>query len=363
MSDKSRKRTKIMVGTAIIVIFSAVLLMLGMFSCSPKTESDNVIKLKYSSPYMPTEPPNLQAIHAMDLIEEKTNGRVKFERFMGGSLGGVLEHIDLISSGAVDVIGLHIDQYPQQLPLHSLLNSEQLVSGKETLANINIIRYEIPETKAILDAEQKKNNIKILSGYVQGSTGITTGFRAESLADLRGKKVNVIASFQRKVFNELDWIPVNVQTPELYESLSRGVIDAIFMATSAVLPLKWYEVGKTHLMLCENQVVSQPLTVNLDVWNSLPEDIQKIFEEASWETSEWSIEADKTNMNNTYEAFKKAGVPIIELSEEDNMMFWEVYLRHGKENYLDNAEKMGVLDQARVIQKYWDEMKWGNWKK
>jgi TRAP-type C4-dicarboxylate transport system substrate-binding protein len=154
-----------------------------------------------------------------------------------------------------------------------------------------------------------------------------------------------------------------VDISELYESLSRGVIDAIFMATSAVLPLKWYEIGEAHLKLCENQVVSQPLTVNLDVWNSLPEDIQKIFEEASLETSQWSIEADMTNTQNTYDAFEKAGVPIKELSEEDNMTFWEVYLKHGTENYLDNAENMGVLEQAQVIQRYWDEMKWGDWKK
>lgn len=344
---------------------SFVFLLLSSFGCQKsddKAEPD-VIRLKYSSPYMPSEVPNIQALYALDLVEKKTNGRVEIKRFMGGALGGTLEQLDLVSSGAVDIIHLHVDQFPQQLPLHKVLNSEQFTTASQALANIRAITQEIPETKAILDAEQQRNNIKILSWHVQGATGITTGFPAKSLADLKGKKMNVITSFQRKVFDHFDIIPVNVQIPELYESMSRGVIDAIFMADAAVIPLKWYEVGKTHLAFGDNFGVSQPITLNLDTWNRLPADVQQAFIEASAETALWSIELDQCNQENTYNMFEKAGVEIVNLSPKESNAFFEELTRYATDDWLENAQDRGVENEAAVIQKYWNDMKWGNWKK
>lgn len=347
-------------GAVLTVLLLASTLMVGHIALA----ADNkVITLRYSSPFMPFEPPNIQAKHVFDLVEKKTGGKVKVKRFMGGALGGPLEQLGLVSSGAVDLIALHADQFPQQLPLHQIINTEQLCKSEQGLANVVALTKEIPETRAVLEAEQKKNNIKILSWHVQGVTGITTRFKATSLDDLKGKKVSVVAGFQRKVFKEMGWIPVNVQIPELYEALSRGVIDAIFMATAAVLPLKWNEVGKTHLYFDEHVVLSQPITFNIKSWNKLPADVQKAFIEASAETAQWCIAADRGLVAKTYDVFKKSGVPLVKIDQAGNDKFWKAFMKHAEQNWLDNAKKMGVEKEAALIQKYWNQMKWGKYRK
>ena len=363
MVEKSWKKVKSRKGKGLGAVFMATLLIGAMAYTTTAVAEPQVIKLKYSSPYMPFEPPNVQANRTLDMVEKKTNGRVKVERFMAGALGGPLEQLGLVSSGAVDIIGLHYDQNREQLPLHQIINTDQLTSREQALANVIALTWELPDTKAMLDAEQKRNNVKVLYPNSQGVTGITARFPAKSLADLEGKKVNVITGFHRKVFKELGWIPVNVHIPELYESLSRGVIDAIFMATAAVIPLKWFEVGKTHLVLGESVVHSQPLAFNLDVWNRLPSDVQQAFIEASLDTAHWSVQHDREVVNKTYETFKKAGVPVVQLTEKEQNRFFEVISRHAMENYLDNAKKAGFGKEAKVVQKYWDKMKWGKWKK
>lgn len=355
MLDKSGKNVKMKT----LVILTLMVFAFTTFICGTAGAQD----MKYSTGYMPFEPPTIQAYHTLDAIEKKSGGKIKFKRFAGGALGGVPEQLELVSSGAVDVISCHVDQYAQNFPLLSMLGSEWLVDGEKKLAGYKKLRFEIPETKAILAKEEKNNNIKMLMAYIQGTTGLTARFDAKSLSDLKGKKVNVIAPFQRKIFDELGWIPVNVQIPELYEALSRGVIDSIFMATAAVLPLKWYEVGKVHLAYWEHQVINQPLAINIGVWNKLPPDIQKIIEECANETAIWSIEADKHHLEESYAAFKKNNVPIIKLSDEDNMMFWDVYFKHSKKENISTAERVGVKDEALVIQKYLDDMKWGKYKK
>lgn len=282
---------------------------------------------------MPAELPNIQANHLLDLVV----------------------------SGAVDIIPLHTDQFPQQLPLHQILNSDQFVSSEQGLADIIAITKEIPETRALLDAEQRENNIKILYWRCMGYTGITTGFYAHSLENVKGKRVNVISGFQRALFKELGFIPVNVQIPELYESLSRVVIDAIFMAASAVVPLKWHEVGKSYLTLGDSVVFSQTVTLNLDTWNSLPGDIQQAFLDASLETARWSIEENSKTVKETYAAFEKNGVDLVTLPEEETRAYCELLSSYSVAEWLVSAADRGVSDQAAVIQKYWDEMKWGRW--
>jgi TRAP-type C4-dicarboxylate transport system substrate-binding protein len=364
MLRKSWEKSGSRAGRALGTVLMAILLISAMiaYSATPTVAEAQVMKLKFSSSFMPPEPPNVYANHTLDLVEKKTNGGVKIERFMAGALGGPTEQLGLASSGAVDIISLHIDQYAQKLPLHQITNTEQLTSGAQGLANVTAILHELPDTKPLFAAEQKKNSIVILHCYCNGPTGVTARFQAKSLADVKGKKVNVIAAYQREVFKELGWIPVNVQIPELYESMSRGVIDAIFMATAANVPMKWHEIGKVHLAIGVNTILSTPLAFNQDSWNRLPADVQKAFMEAAWETAQWSVEQTEVNLKNTYKAFEGVGAKVVFIPDKESVAFFKVLFKHSTNNWLKICKAAGVEKDAKTVQKYWDEMKWGKWK-
>ena len=365
MLEKSLKTLKSWRRKGLGAVFMAILLIGAMtaYNTTATAAEKEVIKLKYSTSFFPPEPPCVFANHTLDLVEKKTNGKVKIERFMAGALGGPLEQLGLASSGAADLISLHVDQYAQQLPLHQITNTELIGSLAQGLASVTAIVHELQETKALFESEQKKNNIKILHFYCNGPTGITARFPAKSLADVKGKKVNVIAAYQRDVFKEVGWIPVNVQIPELYEGLSRGVIDAIFMATAANVPLKWHEIGKVHLQLVDNTIISTPLAFNVGSWNRLPADVQKAFMEAAWETAQWTVQGTEMNLKKTYKAFEEKGAEVIKISKKESEAFFKVLFKHSMNNWLKISKAAGVEKDAKVIQKYWDEMKWDKWKK
>uniref|UniRef100_A0A7C2PB92 TRAP transporter substrate-binding protein n=1 Tax=candidate division WOR-3 bacterium TaxID=2052148 RepID=A0A7C2PB92_UNCW3 len=318
-----------------------------------------VIKLKFSSSFMPGEPPNVYANHTLDLVEQKTSGRVKIERFMAGALGGPYEQLGLVRSGAVDIVSLHVDQFPQDLPLFQVTNTEVLLPHDVGLKMVTAIVHEKPETKKIFEEEQKRNNIKILHLYCNGPTGITLKFDGKTLADLKGKKINAIAPFHRKVWEELGVIPVNVSIPELYESLSRGVIDGIFMATAANVPLKWYEVAKSHLVLGQHTIFSTPLAFNLDKWNKLPEEVKKAFLEASYETAQWSTKQIEKVLEDTYKKFEERGAKVRRLSDEEVKKFFTVLFKYSTEDWLKRCKDAGKEKEAQVVLKYWEEVRWG----
>lgn len=340
------------------IIFLITLVSLPLLTACT-AQAPSVIKLKFSTPYLEMEPPALYGLHVCELVEKKLPGKVEIQKFVAGTMGNVPEHLGLVKSGAVDMITLHVDQYPQELPLHRVLNMEQLVDREKSVKNIIRISKEIPETKAILDAEAKKNNIVILYWMQMGPTGIMTKEPTKSLNDLKGKKINVITAYQRKIFEELGWIPVNVQIPELYEALMRGVIDAIWMATAAAIPLKWYEVAKTNLVIGEMVACSQPIAFNQDVWNKLPKDVQQAFIDASYETAMWSITHDKEMIDGTFGLFQKSGVQIVNLPQSEVDLFYKTLVKHSIDEYLRGCEAAGVKDKAQVILKYWQDMIWG----
>jgi len=321
--------------------------------------SADVVKLKFSSSFMPGEPPNIWANHTLDLVEKMTNGKVKVERFMAGALGGPHEQLGLAKSGAVDIISLHVDQYPHDLPLFQITNTEVLAPAPEAFKQVVAIIHEIPETKRIFEEEQHRNNIKVLYLYCNGPTGITARFEGSGLADLKGKKINAIAPFHREVWKELGAIPVNVAIPELYESLSRGVIDAIFMATAANVPLKWYEVAKAHFVLGEHTIFSTPIAFNLKKWEQLPEEVRSAVLDASYQTAQWSIQELDRILEATYGKFEERGAKVIRFSDEDVKRFWTVLFKHSTADWMERCKAQGREAEAQVVLKYWEKVRWG----
>jgi len=189
-----------------------------------------------------------------------------------------------------------------------------------------------------------------------GPTGILTKGKSTSLDDVKGKKINVITAYQRSIFEELGYIPVNVAIPDLYESMLRGVIDNIWMATAASIPLKWYEVSKTNLVVGEMMVGSQPLAFNKDFWNKLPTDVQQAFIDASNETVEFSNTADKASIDATYAKFKESGVDVVTVPTEQSDLFYKTLVKYSVAEYLKGSETAGVKDKAETILKYWEPL-------
>jgi len=334
----------------VCLIFIFIMIPLG--GCT-STEKET-IKIKFATPYMDMEPPAFYALHILDLVEQKL--RVQIERFTGGTMGTVAELLGSVKSGAVDVITLHVDQYPQELPLHRILNMEQNVDRETCYNNIVKLTQEIAETKKILNEELEKNNIVTLEWMQMGPTSIFTKEKANSLNWVKGKKINVITAYQRKVFEELGFIPVNVAIPELYEAMMRGVIDAIWMATAASVPLKWYEVSKSVLVIGELNVCSQPLAFNKSFWNKLPKDVQQAFIDASKETALWANKKDKEDTDALFAMFRERGIDVVVLPPAEVDLFYQTLAKHSIEESLKGAESAGVKDKAEIILKYWEPL-------
>ena len=98
------------------------------------------------------------------------------------------------------------------------------------------------------------------------------------LADFEGRKVRSHGSALS------DWIEgfgANAQFvafAEVYTALERGILDCGVTVAFAAHAQRWYEVTNYMVGPLSSQLLNTVI-VNADVWNGLPEDIQKILEE------------------------------------------------------------------------------------
>jgi len=333
------------------MVLCFLLIIPVLFSCA-KPKSTEVITLRFASDTPEVAAPTQFAYHFMNYVEEKSGGRVKFERYPGGVLGIMPEMLNMVSSGAIDMTVLLHLLFKEQLPLHAF--PEQV---RGSMANamdyINKLNFEIPETAALMEKEMEANNIKGLNYHALGEDGIVAKTVFNSLADLKGKKLG--GDKPLKAYENLGFTIVSVNQADMYEALARGVVDALPFPIEAVASNKWYEVSKCFMYNSLYHGGWQTV-INLNTWKKLPPDIQDIFLEAAKSAEAFSVEWDKNHTAEYEKTLRDAGLVVGRLPASDTDALFKQYYEMDKQDMLTFAEKTGKTEEAKTILKYVDQI-------
>lgn len=129
-------------------------------------------------------------------------------------------------------------------------------------------------------------------------------------ADLAGRTIQVEFTAKTFVSQDLKVNTVFLKEAEVYTALERGVISGFFNSIGECLPYGYQNVTKYYIDLpiaTRNDV----LTLNLDKWNTLPANLQKLLTDVRDECDpiwmDFSIKRDERDKA----ALKDAGVQAI----------------------------------------------------
>ena len=299
------------------------------------------IVFKMASTFQENESGGKIVQHFADYIKDKTGGAVTIEIFPGGTLGGPMESLDLVSSGSVDIVPLGHPPLADKLPL---LNFPMFAPGSPQAAvdYFNELAFVNPETSALIQAEAEKNNVKYL-GFTSGGSNVFISKTAfAKLSDLVGKKFGAGGSIP--AFEALGYTIVQMFPPDGYENLSRGVVDATQMGFVPTVNMKWYEPAKFY-MFDGTYAAGNPWSVNLKSWAKLSAEQQQIFMDAAKDAETFSLEIDKTDTAAAVEMLKAAGVTVGDLTAEDKAQWYQLLFNASAADCMARAEKLGITDQ------------------
>jgi C4-dicarboxylate-binding protein DctP len=267
----------------------AILLIIAMFlHCSGGTPE--VYVFKYSNSQPEQHPRSRSMVFFKEEVEKRTNNRIKVELYFSAVLGTEFEVQDMVATGALQ--GTRGGGFTNANKRYYIFMLPFLVEDWDQA--IKLITSEFTRK---INEEAKAN------GYHIPACGISQGFRAhtnnvrpiETPDDLKGLKLRVP---QQEVFvinaRILGVNPQELPYSEVYMALRTGVVDGQDNAVSNIWDYKVYEVQK-YLTISRYATGPDPFMVNLEWYNSLPDDLKKIFDEVATEAMRYSDQLNREN--------------------------------------------------------------------
>ena len=224
-------------------------------------------------------PPGLPGLgvgveHLAERIERATNGRLKIKVFAGGELVPALEVLDAVSRGTVQMGHDSAYYHRGKVPAAQYFTT---IPFGQTVHEINAWMYYGGGLELWRELYEPFNVIP----FPAGNTGVQMAgwFNKEinSVDDLKGLKMR-IPGMGGEVMQRAGATQITVPASEIFTSLQTGAIDAAeWVGPYNDLSLGLHKAARYYYYPGWHE--TSPMlqcTVNLDAWNSLPEDIQEI---------------------------------------------------------------------------------------
>lgn len=212
---------------------------------------------------------------AAEAIGKETGGRLELRVFPNNQLGGEVDLLNQVRSGAVEIF-----------PIGGLVISS--VVPVAALNGTGFVFRDYGQVWPAIDGalgEFIRNAIK-QSGLYTPATVWDLGFRQitsstrpiTKVEDLAGFKIRVPGSAAYSdVFKALGAAPANIQFPEVYSALQTHIVDGQENPLALIVTSKFYEVQK-YVSMTNHIWDGFYVLINGRAWRRLPADLQAVLE-------------------------------------------------------------------------------------
>ena len=223
----------------------------------------------------------------MDGVEKRTNGRVKFKRYCCGSLGKAVETIEAMRAGSIDFRCSGIGWWARY---HKPIDMIQLPFLFRDYSHV--YKFAISPLYERLAKGLENHNMKPVMQFNAGFKDVSNSKRPIHSADdvPKGLKIRVPPMpMNLAAWKAFGASPVALKPKELYMALKTGVVDAQDNGPNNTKDMKLYETQK-YFSYIKYAWMGPLLVMNLQRWNSLPPNIQKIIKEEAAKGAKYTFE-------------------------------------------------------------------------
>ena len=286
-----------------IVLLSA---LLALFAASIGAAPYKA-ELKLASATSITHTYNVGAQYFAKLVEERTDGRIKFKFYPDGQLGkGERELLEALQQGSID---LYVGSTG---PLGGFSPSMQIL-------DIPFLFRDYAHVDKVLDgpigaglsAELDKVQMKGLAFWENGFRNLTNSKRAvRTPADAKGLKIRTMENpVHIQAWKAAGVNPTPMAWGEVYGALQQGVIDGQENPIAVILQMKVYEVQK-FLALTQHVYSPAMLIMSQKRWNQIPKEDQAIILKAAHEGAVYQRNLGRANEEQMIAELQKNGVTV-----------------------------------------------------
>ena len=255
-------------------------------------------------------------------IEKASGGRLKIEPLPINAVVQNTEGLEAVGAGIVDA--MHIS--PVYFAGHD--------SAFGLLGDLNAA-YEDPYQMQMwyhyrggLEMARElyaQHNVYFVGPGWWGVESMPFKMPIRTLADFQGKKVRVPEGPSGEIFRRLGAAPVALPGTEVYTALERGVIDGTDYGTLAMNEgLGFHKVAKFPVYPGIHSMPVVDISVNMDKWNALPDDLKELLTVAVRDFARDQIQRVVIEDIKARETVVENGVELVSWSEEDRRKLREI---------------------------------------
>jgi TRAP-type C4-dicarboxylate transport system substrate-binding protein len=256
----------------------------------------------------------------IDDVEVMSGGRVDIEMFWSSSVVGSTEGFDAAGSGVLDgemhggayqtgknpafqFVGDPMGCYDNPYQLYGFLYN----GGGLDAANALYEQY----------------NMHLVGWWAAGQEAMSSSKPLRNAEDLKGWKFRSPPGLETEIFANMGAKPIVMDFTEVFTALETGIIDGADASSLANnVGNGIYDVVKHATYPGFHSMPMDHVTLNLEVWNGLPADIQRIFEVAGAKLAlDTTITFDVANREAAKKVTEEMGVTLYDWSDADRLAF------------------------------------------
>lgn len=275
-----------------------------------------------------------------ELVEERTDGRIKIEVFPSAQLGDEKSVLEQVQLGAIEFTRINANPLVEFNKDFSVLALPYVFESEEHLWNF----LESQKATELLDGlEQSK--MKGLAYYDSGSRSFYSTEKLKSMKDLKGLKIRVQQSeINIDFLSALGTSATPMPYGEVFSALQTGIIDGAENNLPSLDSSNHYQEAK-HVLLDHHQRTPEVLLMSDAAWDKLDKEDQEIVKQAALDSVETQKEEWAKWEERSEKKLKEEGVTFTEV--KDMKPYQEAVKPVVEEYSKDYQDIMKAIEEAR----------------
>ena len=278
----------------------------GLFaSCVSVSAYANTIQINIGHVLGDTSSYQIAGKHFADLMEKKTDGKVKVSIFPNAALGGELKLVQGARTGVVDGLIVGQPSLENTVREYRVLSLPYLF---DDYAQANRI-MQGPVGDDLLDVLPKYNMVGLGWGAIYARS-MASMQPVPDVNAVKGMKVRVIQSpGYVEAYKALGAQPTPTAYAELFMSLQNGVVDAAELSPDQTVGDGFADVIKHYSVTSVHQLPSL-FIMSKAKFDNYPEDVQKAILEAGKESMKVAVEYQNKKLEEAFTVLEQKGVNV-----------------------------------------------------
>lgn len=272
-------------------------------------------------------------------VNEATGGVVTIEFQPGGALAAPPATFENTVAGGQDMgwalQGYHAGVFPVTEIVEQPFQFSSAMQATQTLWDLY---DQYPELQG------EYSDVQLLGLWTHDVGDLwTKDVQVQTMEDMQGLSMRFPTGIMGQVMEAMGATTVGLPAPEIFDSLSTGVIDGLSIAVSGLESFQLYP-ELAFGTKCDCYVAAQYLVINLDSWNALTPDTQQVMLDLGREHSLMAAEVYDQAYVAISEKAVAEGIEIYELPE-DELTLWHEIGQQVTDDWIAAREAEGVPAQ------------------